>query len=241
MEIGELKGDRQFLKELHAISPDMLDEMALPSFFHKNLLVRWITHSRIRKALRLLDFKEGMRILDFGCGPGILFLQLPQGAGEYFGVDIHLWPADKVFTHHNREDVQLILADNWLEIVADNSLDYIIATEVLEHIEDIGPLINNFDRKLKLGGRIVITLPTENMIYKLGRKIAGFSGHYHQKEVPNIIEIIPVNSSLCLDSYSSIPLPCPFCLYKVYRFTKEEKPITPMISQVHHLDDSHFQ
>lgn len=227
--MGKLNIDRLFLKELHAISPDMLDEMALPSFFHKNPLVRWITDFRVKRVLSLLDFRKGMRILDYGCGPGIMLLQLPERAGEYLGVDIHLWPAERVFVHHKRDDIQLIYADDWLEIVADNSLDYIFATEVLEHIEDIMPLINAFDRKLKLGGRIVVSLPTENVIYRLGRKVAGFSGNYHQEEVPDIITAVSTTKSLELDVYASIPLPCPFCLYKVYRFTKTEETPTQTI------------
>ncbi len=111
-------------------------------------------------------------------------------------------------------------ADFWVELVADQSLDFIFATEVLEHIEDIGPIIDHFERKLAPNGRIVITLPTENLIYKLGRKIAGFSGHYHQKEVPNIIEAISAAGSLEIDSQASIPFPCPFCLYQVYCVSK---------------------
>jgi len=220
VEIGKLNVDTQFLKDLHSTSPEILDEMALPSFIHKNPLVRWITHLRVSEALKLLDFKTGMRIMDFGCGTGIMFIQLPKFEGEYLGVDIYLWPAEKVLAHHNREDVQLILANNWQEIVPDNSLDFIIATEVLEHVEEVVPLIMSFVRKLKSGGGIVISLPTENLIYKIGRKIAGFSGHYHEEEIPDIVDIVSTIGSLNLDSYSSIPLPCPFCLYKVYRFTK---------------------
>jgi 2-polyprenyl-3-methyl-5-hydroxy-6-metoxy-1,4-benzoquinol methylase len=220
VEIGELIVDPQFLKELHAVSPDMLDEMALPSFFHKNPLVRWVTHTRLKAALKLLDFKAGMQIMDYGCGTGILFLQLPKGEAEYLGVDIHLWPAEKVLAHHKRDDIQLVQADDWSDFVADQSLDFIFATEVLEHIEDLGPIIANFARKLTPNGRIVITLPTENLIYKLGRTVAGFSGHYHRQEMPDILKTISAVGSLEIDSSASIPFPCPFCLYSVYRVSK---------------------
>ncbi len=56
MEIGDLIVDPHFLKELHALSPDMLDEMALPSFFHKNPLVRWVTHARLKAVAKIAGF-----------------------------------------------------------------------------------------------------------------------------------------------------------------------------------------
>lgn len=210
--------DLDFLKSMYKIDPETLDEMALPSFFHSNPLIRWITRTRIKKALSLINLKEDIRLVDFGCGPGVLLLQIPVGMGDLFGVDIELWPAKMMISHYKREDIQLLDARVWIEAVPDQSLDYIVATEVLEHIEDTQSVITSFKEKLVSGGKLIVSLPTENALYKLGRKIAGFSGEYHQDKIVDIEEACN-KEGLALEKKFSLPLPG-FSLYKFYRFSK---------------------
>lgn len=64
--------DTDFLKSIYPADPKTLDEIALPSLFHSNPLVRWITATRIKRALTLIEPKDNIWLLDFGCGPGIL-------------------------------------------------------------------------------------------------------------------------------------------------------------------------
>lgn len=219
VKVKKLSIDLDFLKSIYLLDPTLLDEMALPSYFHKNPLVRWITSTRIKKALRFVEPKTGIHLLDFGCGSGILLLQLPQETCKSYGVDIELWPAEKMLKHHDREDIQLIHADHWAEAIPNNSLDYILATEVLEHIEDVSSILITFNAKNKIGGKLIVSLPTENSLYKLGRKIAGFSGHYHQDQIVEINEACIQNGYVLEKSYA-IPAPGLFCLYKLYLFTK---------------------
>lgn len=219
MKIRNLKLNRPYLKQMYQTDPDLLDEMALPSLFHWNPLVRWITNTRLKKALSLIDLREHTAILDFGCGPGVLLLQLPKNHVTPIGVDLHLWPAEKYLGFHKRDDIKLIHADQWLAEVPDRSLDYIIATEVLEHVEDGEKYLIDFRSKMRDDGYLIVSLPTENTLYKLGRRIAGFSGHYHQKE---IIQIEEIHQQAGLQMVKKISLPAPgmFSLYKLYLFKK---------------------
>jgi hypothetical protein len=41
-------------------------------------------------------------------------------------------------------------------------------------------------RKLAPGGVLILSGPTENGLYRLGRRIAGFDGHYHETTIYHI-------------------------------------------------------
>ena len=68
------------------------------------------------------------------------------------------------------------------------SFDAIIALDVLEHVDDLTDILQQFRRLLKPGGIVVISGPTENGLYKLGRRIAGkrFTGDYHVSNIGRI-------------------------------------------------------
>jgi 2-polyprenyl-3-methyl-5-hydroxy-6-metoxy-1,4-benzoquinol methylase len=178
--------DEFFLKKLYHESKDTLLEMAAPSYLHPNPLIRWIVNRRMQIALSYLDLGEGQTLLDFGCGAAILLLQLPRQPQTYYGVDLEIWPAQRMLEHSKRDDVVLFKGNEWLTGIPDGSLDNIAAIEVLEHVLDLPALLVSFRRKLAPGGRLVISGPTESPVYKLARRISGFSGHYH---VRNIFDI----------------------------------------------------
>jgi len=61
----------------------------------------------------------------------------------------------------------------------------ILALDVLEHVEDLDGALAAISRRLCNDGELFISGPTENLIYRLGRKFAGpaFTGHYHTRNV----------------------------------------------------------
>lgn len=183
MPLAKIVFDFEYLRSLYQESPDTLLEMAAPSYLHPNPLIRWIVARRMQIALNFLDFKPEQTVLDFGCGAGILLLQLPKGAGSYFGVDLDIQPGQKMLAHHKRDDVKLLPSEGWEEAFADGSLDAITALEVLEHVDELTKLLAVFKRKLAVGGKLVVSGPTENAFYRIARKISGFSGHYHLRDI----------------------------------------------------------
>ncbi len=209
--------DRKVLEEIYAIGQESLDDMAVPSYLSKNFLIRWIIRRRMCLAVRLLEFRPGEVILDFGCGTGVFFLQLPYQMGNYYGVDIVLWPAEMSLSHHKRDDVILLRADSWMTTIPDHSLDKIVAIEVLEHIQEIKDILSIFKQKLKPGGKLIVSGPTENTIYRIGRKIAGFSGDYHKFDIHQILKDI-LAAGFRVEQKISIPLPGPLSLFILLRF-----------------------
>ncbi|MEW6249755.1 MAG: methyltransferase domain-containing protein, partial [Planctomycetota bacterium] len=110
-----------------------------------------------------------------------------------------------------------IPANAWAEHVPDGSLDLLVAANVLEHIEERRALLATMSAKLNPSGRLVISGPTENMLYRLGRRIVGFSGHYH---VSNVSHVLADAAAVKLRRMARrrYPLPGPGCLYVVASF-----------------------
>jgi 2-polyprenyl-3-methyl-5-hydroxy-6-metoxy-1,4-benzoquinol methylase len=68
------------------------------------------------------------------------------------------------------------------------SFDLINALDVLEHVDDLRGTLSDLLGLLKPGGRLVVSGPTENILYQIGRKLAGpeYSGEYHERGIAEI-------------------------------------------------------
>ena len=213
----KLAYDPEILRALYAESRHTLYHMAALSYLHRNPLVRWVVARRMRIVMDMLDLGEGRTLLDYGCGTGILFLQLPPRPDTYYGVDLEDWPAEKVLSHHRRDDVQLLKVSEWEAKIPDGSLDYLVALEVLEHVEDLPSIIKVFRKKLKPAGKLVVSGPTENFFYQVGRKIAGFKDEYHERDIKDVCAEILAEGFKEELKYA-LPLGGPFSAFLIYRY-----------------------
>jgi 2-polyprenyl-3-methyl-5-hydroxy-6-metoxy-1,4-benzoquinol methylase len=75
-----------------------------------------------------------------------------------------------------------------LEEFAAASFDVILALDVLEHVRDLPGTVHHLVRLLRPGGQLIVSGPTENVAYRLGRKFAGseYSGDYHVRDIYQI-------------------------------------------------------
>lgn len=198
------------------------DEMAIPSYTHKNPLLRWMAWRRLAEVARLLDRHtppEGC-VLDYGCGTGVLFEPALERAGRVIGIDLVLSAAQLWKERQGMQAVQLMHPNEAFKAVASDSVDVIIAAEVLEHIDEPKEILDFFRRVLRPQGKLLVSLPTENVIYKLGRKMAGFSGHYHKSNAANVTKAISA-AGWKLEWQTHIPLPQPFAIYFVGVFSPQ--------------------
>ena len=215
---------REVLESLLGEMPnEKSDEMGIPSYLHRNPLIAWLVARRMRTVLGFVDLWRCPTVLDFGCGVGMLLLQTPPQSLRYIGLDILLTPAETFFEAHGRDDFELLEAEGWAENVKDGTLDYVVAQEVLEHVDDVPQTIEVFRRKLKPSGRLIVSGPTENFLYRLGRWIAGFSGDYHHRDIYDIMCYIESAGYTCARR-TWLPLPGQLALFIVsdYRPTQDK-------------------
>ena len=184
----EYKGryERAFGEILASRQGGYFDEAALPSYTHVNGLMKWLFWQRIRVALGLAGELRGGRVLDFGCGGGVTFVYL-QGRGcEIVGCEKeHVELAEAMC---GRLGVAAKICPGIEEV--EGEFDLILALDVLEHVDDLPGVVGRLAGLLKDGGRLVVSGPTENWLYRLGRRLAGFSGHYHVRDIYDIEEAL---------------------------------------------------
>lgn len=168
-----------------------LDESGFPAYSHLNPLINWLFWQRLRTAMNFIDKHAPYEnVLDFGCGSGVMLPFLAQHSRQVTAIDIDLLPVESLKKYIPlAENVRVLDAKQIsLPQLTPKSFDLINALDVLEHVDDLSTTLSDLLNLLKPGGRLVISGPTENTIYRIGRKLAGpeFSGEYHERGTAEI-------------------------------------------------------
>lgn len=118
------------------------------------------------------------QILDYGCGIGLVCELVPQNS--YVGVDIdqkvinlarEAYPAAKFFTPSD------FAKQDQLEF------DTIIGLAIIEHVDDPQEFLKSLSKRLKAGGRIVLTTPHPSLewLLSVGGNVGLFSKASHEE------------------------------------------------------------
>ncbi len=165
------------------------DEVSLPAYLHNNFLVRKLFLDRIKTAFRMESFMD-KTILDYGCGSGLFLESISHEIKNGIGVDLDIEIAKKIVTS---KDILLSQIKNEREILQFANLDIITSFDVLEHIKNLENLVSCFYQVLSPKGILIISGPTENVLYGLARKFAqiNIKGNLKGKEehISNIFDI----------------------------------------------------
>jgi len=197
---------------------EITDEMAVPSYIEGAWLSRYIFWGKLRHVMRAAQLSENAQVFDFGCGTGILLPGLVGDGRIVFATDLHLEIARNLARRLNLQSVEFLSSDCWQEALPDGQIDTIIAANVLEHFKNRREILSILGRKLTPTGRLVVSGPTENWLYRLGRRMVGFSGHYH---VTTVFHVFDDARAVGLRQITdkSFPFAGPLCLYKIAAFT----------------------
>ena len=171
-----------------------IGEAALPAYAHKNPLIDWLFWERVKIAYKFVLTKNPSgKVLDFGCGSGVVSYMLAKKGIPVVACDLEFGPLQLVKSKIEfPSDISFIEGDILSQNLKDDSFDVILALDVLEHIDHLEPYITLFNRLLAPNGVLLISGPTENLFYKIGRKMAGnrFTGDYHLKSISTIKDLV---------------------------------------------------
>lgn len=115
--------------------------------------MRGIFHMCLEEGLR---GTERPRLLDLGCGTGIALEEFARH-GRILGLDIA--PEALEFTRSRNPGTPLVRGDLVLLPVAGESLDGVLALDVIEHLQDDAAAVREIHRILKPGGVALLNVP----------------------------------------------------------------------------------
>lgn len=203
-------------QDILEISDSVKDEMAIPSYLHWNPFVRWLMWRRYECISYLSELAPEMAVLEFGCGTGVFLPELIAQSNEVYAIDLFPQYAKLLCKSLN---LNVHFKDNISEI-QDNSLDIIIAADVLEHMneKDLETYLKAFKVKLKSNGRLIVSGPTESFFYKVGRVLSGFGGKgdYHKTNINDLID--QITKHFVLNRVINLPFSFLPSLFKVCEF-----------------------
>jgi 2-polyprenyl-3-methyl-5-hydroxy-6-metoxy-1,4-benzoquinol methylase len=172
-----------------------LDDQGVPAYLTGLNWSRSIFWKRLKTSTQSISEKPGGKCIDFGCGTGILLPFLNPLFDTVYAIDIHLNSAREfiaLWNHSGQQPLSNIHLFDTLEDInaLENSIDLIIALDSLEHVDNLDKILLKMKYLLKPEGRLLISGPTENLFYRLGRTIVGFSGNYHLRSIYDIKKIV---------------------------------------------------
>ena len=176
------------VSSVDGISEGRQDEMAIPSYLHGNPLIRRLMWRRLDCIAEFLRTGNCASVLEFGCGIGVFLPTLCKLSRTVYAIDLVSAYARALAANYG---LDVTFVEDLRDVPA-QSLDVIIAADVLEHIEDVPSCLAAFREKLSDGGRLIVSGPTENIVYKIGREIAGFGkkGDYHKSNIDDLKAVI---------------------------------------------------
>lgn len=176
------------LSKEHPKDQELL-EAAFYAYAHRNPLIDRLFWGRLRAVESHLSRRKPDAVLDFGTGSGIMSYALAGRVGRVVATDLEPRPYELMKERIGfPEGIEFVLPEDIGTGAFDGAFDAIVALDVLEHMDDIPGSLDAFRRLLRPGGEVVISGPTENVLYKIGRFLAGsrFTGAYHVTDIGRI-------------------------------------------------------
>jgi len=122
------------------------------------------------------DVGPGLRVLDIGCGSGVMAPYFAQKGATYFGIDI----SEKMVARAKKEISQILKTQEHTSFAQgdvkhldfpDGYFDIVISLGLLEFLEDREAAIKEIVRVTHSGGTIVIAVPHKVGLNQNGQEI----------------------------------------------------------------------
>lgn len=127
--------------------------------------------------------RVGSTIFDFGCGSGYLVGELQHLGYDAHGADFE---KDAIDYGMNNDVKNLKLAVGEKIDYPDATFDTVTAFDVLEHINDERPVIGEFIRILKPGGRLIVTVPAYQWLWGVQDEV---SHHFRRYNMSSLVRV----------------------------------------------------
>lgn len=118
------------------------------------------------------------RILDYGCGRGDAVRAFAEAGHEVVGVDIAEGAVEFARQNVPGADFHVVTPEARLPF-PDGSFDVCFSSEVIEHVFDVRAYVQEVNRVLRDGGRLLLTTPYHGLMKNVAVAAFAFERHFH--------------------------------------------------------------
>ncbi|HEX6977515.1 MAG TPA: class I SAM-dependent methyltransferase [Patescibacteria group bacterium] len=150
--------------------------------FNERVIPNVSSNYLFKEALARYEFvkrfiKNGMRVIDLGCGTGYGSAVLSELGCEVTGIDIDKEAVDYATKHYGKKTK--FIKGNIKDLRLKNSeFDIACSFEVIEHIDNPKAFLKEVKRIIKKGSYFILSTPNASVVSPHG----GVSSPYHTKE-----------------------------------------------------------
>lgn len=165
---------------------------------------------RHREIVRIITgTKNSGRVLDLGCGEGHILKMLPDSYEKY-GVDI----SESALNLIIERDISVKLCNLNKDFPFDIKFDFIICSEVLEHLERPSNVLKNVKKHLTKDGLFLVTTPNVTLWKHRIRLLFGEFPNYDKShinfwDIEDFIDMLINHGYVLLDFYPTGFSPIP--------------------------------
>ena len=196
---------------LHRFGSARLEETGFPAYFSWFWPASWLMWRRVFAAQRLLVGLRGQSVLDFGSGLGVLLPYLEENFGNVVACDRDAEITEFMIRRLDLKHVQVVRS---VSDCQGRAFDVVLALDILEHVGDLSETLRSLEDLTVKDGRWVISGPTENVLYRLGRKIARTTGEGHVRTIYDVLE--EVCEHMTCERQFKLPPAAPFFLIALF-------------------------
>ncbi len=137
--------------------------------------------------------RRPLRIVDLGCGPGNTLRRLAS-KGAVYGFDFSL---DALRFAREKGVKHVLSADSIALPLASESVDCILALDVLEHVEDDRAALAEIARVVRPGGLFLFTVPAFMALWRYHDRCYGHYRRYTREELVGKVRAAGLDIEVC--------------------------------------------
>jgi SAM-dependent methyltransferase len=134
-----------------------------------------------------------LHLLDVGCGPGNTLRRLAPW-GTAFGVE---YSETALGVARSRGVPRLVAGDGVALPFRDGGMDCVIASEVIEHIEDDVAALREIFRLLRPGGMLLLTVPAFMSLWRSHDRVYGHHRRYTRRRLLSAVGAAGFETERC--------------------------------------------
>ena len=182
--------DEQEIEQFSSLSNKWWDKLGPFSALHKmsNARIEFITRNSRRitsKNYSDVNVLNGLKCLDIGCGGGILSEPMSRLGAIVTGIDASEMAIQSAIAHSRKSrldiDFKCMSTGDLIKSSLDNQFDIIIASEVIEHVNNRALFLSDISKLCKPGGLVIFTTINKSI---LGVLLGKFFAEEFIKVVP---------------------------------------------------------